>query len=1396
MNRCTQCGEVIEADQAGGLCPVCLLDAGLKEDEDNTRITQGIDEAWMAKQGLSPVTLDSPASNRFGDFELQGEIGRGGMGLVYKARHATLNRVVALKMILAGPVASPEFSQRFRTEARAAAALEHPHIVPIYEVGEIEGQQYYTMPLVEGGNLAEYLQRKGRPDAHQAAAWVRTLAAAVHYAHQRGVLHRDLKPANILLDAGLEPHITDFGLAKLMDDDSAVTLSHSILGTPNYMSPEQASGRLRDLTMASDVYSLGAILWELLTGKRLFEGPSPLATIQSVLEKEPVPPSSCLKVVPPDLDTICLKCLQKESSRRYKSARELAEDLERWLNGEPILARRVGLAERTWLWCRRKPAMAGVVSAAVVILLATASVAAWRIRAAAQQEELQRYIAKIREANQAIEDGAVDRALDALVQCPESLRHWEWGRLLYECLQEVATLPVHTNAPQFLVQAFVAGMEFDPVGGRLASLGVGGDLALSDPLEGRLLWRLQDTNNPVLAHSFRPGTSQLAVSRLDGRLQAFDADSGVLLEEWLPRHPDGPESGPDLVDQSGWGSYSPGPIRNPLPRRPWAIKSMAWDSNGERMLIVQASGKVSVALEPFVTPQWSWAPSGPTEEVTAWFAPQSGRVVIQSPGMVQQLDPSTGRRFGLMEWPKSSVLRGTASVSPEGDLAILVDPEWAARLKQLDGPDLDLGSLATEAKNAPFKAFFNQDGSLFCALGGTGRAMLFDVRTGRPRLRFPYPVYGGAFSIDHRQIAVFGPARAVHIWDIESGLEVRQLNGHLSTVSAVHYDPTGRMIATASREGVIKTWTAPPPDPVLFGETITTGSNYSPDGRWLATGPSWRGVQLWDAHTGELRWSRPSRTQLAFHLRFSPDSQRLYVAGSDRNIRILAVEDGRLEGMLVGHERFAITVGCSPDGKWVASGDFAGKLIIWDAVSLEKKQVIEAQNSEGDGTPSVWDVEFDRNSRWVATAGRGAPQVWNVADGKLLATLDENRAETMNVTFSPTSDHVLGAGADHVIRKWELPSGTLVDQWNTTSQGSSKLAHTSDGRRFALVVADMATWGFSVPAVEVWDAEQGRMLLSRAMHADAVYSVGFDSANRHLTTASMDTTVRQWEAFPWRDSDYQGVPGEDFLRRARHYAEAHWREELHRERPPAAAYRLSEADPLPPGIPDWERVRWPVRDERASEDQVNLDRYYTGLLDSCFYVNWMEPEWADELSSLPSGLQTFGGVLFDVRGVIWLLPALAYPGDQVFGAACHDYPTRVEGIRIGRTYSTLHVLHAANTLRYVPRPDPDLYRSGTLAVASYVLHYADGEELEHEVVYGRDLRHWWQGRAGDPAAETTRARVVWRGSNVTASLYDAELRLFLSSFPNPRPDVEVVSIDFISKETPFAPFLVAMTVEE
>jgi eukaryotic-like serine/threonine-protein kinase len=333
---------------------------------------------------LQDLTMDAapaPESARSGEqptvpgYEIVGELGRGGMGVVYKARQRGLNRWVALKMVLAGAHAGAAQLARFQTEAEAVARLQHPNIVQIYDVGELDGLPYFSLEYIDGLSLDQKIHRQPQPP-REAANLIETLARAMQYAHENGIIHRDLKPANVLMTTDGKPKITDFGLAKRLEEDSSQTKSGTLMGTPSYMAPEQARGEIKDVGPLADVYSLGAMLYELLTGRPPFLASSAMDTIMQVTRDEAMAPSRIVPDTPRDLETICMKCLQKETDKRYPSALALAEDLERFQLGEPILARPVGGAERLWRWCRRNPRIALLTGAVALLLISVTAVSA------------------------------------------------------------------------------------------------------------------------------------------------------------------------------------------------------------------------------------------------------------------------------------------------------------------------------------------------------------------------------------------------------------------------------------------------------------------------------------------------------------------------------------------------------------------------------------------------------------------------------------------------------------------------------------------------------------------------------------------------------------------------------------------------------------------------------------------------------------------------------------------------------------------------------------------------------------------------------------------------------------------------------------------------------------
>jgi eukaryotic-like serine/threonine-protein kinase len=478
-----------------------------------------------------------PPMARLAEYELIEEIGRGGMGVVFKARHVRLGRVVALKMILGGALARPDDLHRFENEAAAAAQLQHPNIVALYEVGAYENQPYFSMEYISGTSLGERAAHGPLP-SRRAAVYLEATARAVHYAHSRGIIHRDLKPGNVLLDAQDQPKVTDFGLAKLITTDSGQTRTGAVLGTPSYMSPEQAAGR-KDLGPAADIYSLGAILYELITGRPPFAGATPLATINLVAEQEPLSPRLLNPAVDLDLETICLKCLEKDPRRRYGSAGALADDLKRYLDGEPIAARRLGPVGRLIKWVRRKPAWATVLALIFAALAIFVAFAVWtaseerdlREKAeAAQHTALVReaamrhllYEAQVRRAQRSLEQADLLRAMKLLERWlpragQDDLRDWEWY-FLKEWADTRVAFGEHPGRAR--------AVAFHPTGRQLAS--AGGDAGRPSDIKvravgsGGLIGTLKGHTNLVTALAYHPTRNVLASAGYDNTIRLWD----------------------------------------------------------------------------------------------------------------------------------------------------------------------------------------------------------------------------------------------------------------------------------------------------------------------------------------------------------------------------------------------------------------------------------------------------------------------------------------------------------------------------------------------------------------------------------------------------------------------------------------------------------------------------------------------------------------------------------------------------------------------------------------------------------------------------------------------------------------------------------------------------------
>lgn len=504
QKHCETCGSALHPHVCEGLCPNCFFGSMLSPSDHEIRGTQ------------------------YGDYEVEEIIASGGMGRVYRARHTTLNRTVALKLLPASPSNSAERALRFKRETEAVARLDHPNIVPIYEVGEADGDCYYSMRLIEGQAVNQRKwARKGRADFMKIAEVMAKTAEAVHFAHQHGILHRDVKPGNVLLDAADEPYLTDFGLARFLEADSEITATEAVLGTPHYMAPEQISGSPVDLTSAADIYGLGAMLYELLTGSPPFQGESTLDLLRKVGEEEPLKPSSRNGHVPIDLETIALRCLHKTPSKRYPSAHELAEDLRRYSLGEPIAARPVGSIERLLIWARRYPRTAGLVSTVTLLILAlgvTGQISAQRQKVLREKAEAgedllrhKNYQYAIRVGQAHIDGGNQHLAPPLLWRTAPEMRGWEWGYLMAQC--SIDQWSYDFGGP-------MAGkLECNQDGSRIFLRELDGTIVCLDAASRSVIWRRDGVGGGLLASDLTG--RYLAVSRTAKNQGGDSNGSGV-----------------------------------------------------------------------------------------------------------------------------------------------------------------------------------------------------------------------------------------------------------------------------------------------------------------------------------------------------------------------------------------------------------------------------------------------------------------------------------------------------------------------------------------------------------------------------------------------------------------------------------------------------------------------------------------------------------------------------------------------------------------------------------------------------------------------------------------------------------------------------------------------------
>jgi eukaryotic-like serine/threonine-protein kinase len=1049
---------------------------------DNTRQLPRGAEATLTGPALQEPTRHRLApGTTMGDYEIISFVGAGGMGEVYKARSRkkNLDQIVALKLIrsdLLGEGGSETLAKRFENEIRANSRIDHENTVRVIDAGESEGRLFYAMSFVDGEGLDKRLKRS-RLSGKQAAELLIPVCRAVQSAHSMGIVHRDLKPSNVVIDRSNKPYVTDFGLAKFHEASGSLTAAGQVLGTIEYMSPEQARDS-SEVGPASDIYSLGATLYAMLIGRPPFPADSsartrrqanpdtrgerpdvaPAEVMRQVINDLPKPLRKSDPTIPADLETICLKCLEKDPARRYKTAQELGDRLTRVVENRPIPERPPSLLGRTNRWARRNPVIASLLT--LVLVVATVGFVATvlqlrQTKLALSQLERRGYFDHIALASEALSANKVKLANDLLNECPEKLRDWEWAYLSrLASAKPVMSLIQPDRFPKQPAELY--GVAFSPDGNRFLTGGRRAPVRLWEvdgahpPIELPGLPKHVDVSEVAWSEGGN-GLNRMAASCDDGSVHVWDESGGKPTAHRVCRGHKKPVShvafdsvgsqlatagsdGRILVFDAATGTLSrtiqaDGP---PLEAIAFGRRDRMLASGGEDGVIRlwnAADGALIRVLSPFddIVVTVAFSPDG------RYFAAGDlgGMIRLWLLDDLENPMNLAGHFDGINAIAFSPNSKRLASASADRSVKIWDVAEGRDLLTlpaRSDDESLSPSGLPGHTDQVEALSFRPGDGLQLLSAGADGRLILWDATVwNRSPPKPPHDFQGHrmqivaiAVSADGAQIASAGYDPVIFVWDSVKRGAPSRLSGHREKVNGLAFDPRGGRLASASRDGV-RIWDLGANSQI--GNHDSNGARatavaFSPDGAQLVWGTDDHTVMLWGgaANVAPIRIGRHGDEIYA--AAFHPEGRLVASAGAEGVIRIWDVVerahqyDLPMQGQR-GHTRQIDGLAFSPDGSLLASASHDWTVRIWDLATRESRKPLTGHDSR------VWRVAFSSDGRLLASAGSdGSVRVWDVAQGRQTAILLGHTARVYSVAFDPLGRYLASAGADRLVKIW------------------------------------------------------------------------------------------------------------------------------------------------------------------------------------------------------------------------------------------------------------------------------------------------------------------------------------------------------------------------------------------